>query len=57
MTRRERAIKYCIEARLVHIAWAKYASKTRRHNAIAGNTTHHRMWIKRYDAIIRELES
>ncbi len=54
-------IKKMEDARLAHIQWARYQEKRRRQGKElapnAGGPTHHRRWIKIYEAVIKELKA
>ena len=58
MTRRERTIEYIRECRAIHADWIDLLKKgkmTREEIRVGGGVTWHRKWVKRYDAVLREL--
>ena len=58
MTRRERAIDYIEDCRQTHVNWIKAQDAgwlTPMQTRIGGTKTHHRMWVRRYDAVLAEL--
>lgn len=58
MTRRERAIAYIEDCRAIHVRWIEAQDRgelTWEERRIGGGKTHHRLWVKRYDAVLREL--
>jgi hypothetical protein len=58
MTRRERAIAYIEKCRDVHQDWIEMQDRgelSRTQLRIGGGKTHHRLWVRRYEAVLREL--
>ena len=58
MTRRERAIAYIEECRLTHQLWIEAQERdglTREERRIGGGKTHHALWVRRYDAVLKVL--
>ncbi len=54
-------IKKMESARSAHFAWARHQEYRRRHGIEliphVGGSSHHRRWIKIYDAVIKELNN